>query len=157
MNLKEWRGVVKLNMRRARAQAKRSRSRVVQVGAVVTEYAGRAVGYGYNGIGHTGVLEDIDPKDGSYITKPGVVHAEVAAIGYAAREHMLDGAILYVTTSPCFDCANLILWAGIDCVFYEHDWWDKAPVEYLRKHGVMVHKYKQYLKEYTDEVHSRLP
>src|SRR5690554_6761605 len=71
---------------------------------------------GYNGTpsGFENVCEDDDN-----VTKPYVLHAEANAITKVARSNnSSDGATLYVTSSPCIECAKLIIQAGITCVVY---------------------------------------
>ena len=71
---------------------------------------------GYNGTpsGLENVCEDDDT-----VTKPYVLHAEANAITKVARSNnSSDGATLYVTSSPCIECAKLIIQAGITRVVY---------------------------------------
>lgn len=71
---------------------------------------------GYNGTpsGFENVCEDDDN-----VTKPYVLHAEANAITKVARSNnSSDGATLYVTSSPCIECAKLIIQAGITRVVY---------------------------------------
>jgi len=71
---------------------------------------------GYNGTpsGFENVCEDEEGK-----TKPYVLHAEANAITKVARSfNSSEGATLYVTASPCIECAKLIIQAGIKRVVY---------------------------------------
>ena len=71
---------------------------------------------GYNGTpsGFENVCEDDEN-----VTKPYVLHAEANAITKVARSNnSSDGATLYVTSSPCIECAKLIIQAGIARVVY---------------------------------------
>jgi len=71
---------------------------------------------GYNGTpsGFENVCED-----DANLTKPYVLHAEANAITKVARSYnSSDGATLYVTASPCIECAKLIIQAGIRRVVY---------------------------------------
>ena len=71
---------------------------------------------GYNGTpsGFENVCEDEDN-----VTKPYVLHAEANAITKVARSNnSSEGATLYVTSSPCIECAKLIIQAGIRKVVY---------------------------------------
>ena len=70
---------------------------------------------GYNGTprGFDNRCEYTDHVDEMY-TKPEVLHAESNAITKLARStNSSDGATMYVTCSPCFECAKLIIQAGI--------------------------------------------
>ncbi len=71
---------------------------------------------GYNGTpsGFENVCED---EDGN--TKAYVLHAEANAITKVAKSHnSSQGATLYITDSPCIECAKLIIQAGIKRVVY---------------------------------------
>ncbi|SVC84014.1 uncharacterized protein METZ01_LOCUS336868, partial [marine metagenome] len=53
-------------------------------------------------------------------TKPEVLHAESNAITKLAKStQSSDGATMYITISPCVDCAKLIIQSGIKRVVYE--------------------------------------
>lgn len=72
---------------------------------------------GYNGTpaGFENVCEDEDTG----LTKPYVLHAEANAITKVARSsNSSQGATLYVTASPCLECAKLIIQAGIRRVVF---------------------------------------
>ena len=71
---------------------------------------------GFNGTpaGFENICEDEDGR-----TKPYVLHAEANAITKVARSNnSSDNATLYVTASPCVECAKLIIQAGIKRVVY---------------------------------------
>ena len=71
---------------------------------------------GYNGtpVGFDNVCEDIDGK-----TLPYVLHAEANAITKVAKSsNSSENATLYVTTSPCLECAKLIIQSGIRRVVF---------------------------------------
>ena len=71
---------------------------------------------GYNGTpsGFENVCED-----SNNITKPYVLHAEANAITKVAKSNnSSEGATLYVTSSPCLECAKLIIQSGIKRVVY---------------------------------------
>ena len=71
---------------------------------------------GYNGTpsGFENVCEDENN-----VTKPYVLHAEANAITKIARSgNSSEGATMYVTASPCIECAKLIIQAGIKRVVY---------------------------------------
>ena len=71
---------------------------------------------GYNGTpsGFENVCEDAHDH-----TKPYVLHAEANAITKVAKSgNSSDGATLYVTSSPCLECAKLIIQSGIKRVVF---------------------------------------
>lgn len=58
---------------------------------------------------------DAGQQPGVYLT----IHSEAAAIAHAAHDGVsLDGAVIYVTTFPCPNCARLLTKAGIKKVYY---------------------------------------
>jgi dCMP deaminase len=101
----------------ARVWAKNSYCKRRQVGAILVKDR-MIISDGYNGTpsGFENVCEDE-----SGVTKPYVLHAEANAITKVARSNnSSEGATLYVTTSPCIECAKLIIQAGIKrVVFYD--------------------------------------
>lgn len=73
------------------------------------------------------------------VTKREVLHAESNAIMKVAKSTMsCEGAELYTTTCPCFDCAKLIIQAGIVKVYYTEDYRDMSGVELLKKANIEV-------------------
>jgi dCMP deaminase len=69
------------------------------------------------------------------------VHAEANAILQAARHGVrIEGADLYVTSSPCWDCFKLIANAGVRRVLYGEFYRDERITEYARAAGIdLVH------------------
>lgn len=116
----------------------------LHVGAIVVK-DDRIISIGYNGMpsGWDNTCEDyfgLDLKgDPTLVTKPEVLHAETNAIAKLARSSESGlGATLFVTHQPCLDCAKLVYQAGIDTVYYRHQYRDSAGVEFLNKAGVKV-------------------
>jgi dCMP deaminase len=73
------------------------------------------------------------------VTRREVLHAESNAIMKVAKSTMsCIGAELYTTTCPCFDCAKLIIQAGISKVYYSEDYRDMSGVELLERAGIEV-------------------
>jgi dCMP deaminase len=102
-------------MRMARIWAENSYCTRRKVGALVVKEK-MIISDGYNGTpsGFENVCEDSHG-----VTKPYVLHAEANAITKIARSgNNSDGATLYVTASPCIECAKLIIQAGIKRVVY---------------------------------------
>ncbi len=72
-------------------------------------------------------------------TKPEVLHAESNAIAKLAKSNNSGlGADLFVTHSPCLDCAKLIYQSGISRVWYGANYRDDAGIKFLEKSGVEV-------------------
>lgn len=89
---------------------------------------------GYNGTpsGFENVCED-----DNNVTKPYVLHAEANAITKIARSgNSSEGATMYVTASPCIECAKLIIQAGIRRVVYADPYRNDDGIELLRKVGI---------------------
>ena len=91
---------------------------------------------GYNGTpsGFENVCED-----DNNVTKPYVLHAEANAITKIARSNnSSDGATMYVTASPCIECAKLIIQAGIKRVVYSEHYRLEDGIELLKRAGIEV-------------------
>ena len=126
--------------------SKQSKAQRLQVGAIVVK-DDRIISIGYNGMPagwDNDCEEEIYQQDGTtgLKTKPEVLHAETNAIAKLARstESGLDSD-LFVTHSPCLDCAKLIYQSGIGRVFYGENYRDDAGINFLAKSGVTVTKY----------------
>jgi dCMP deaminase len=108
-----------------------------QVGALLVKDR-MIISDGYNGTpaGFENVCED---ENG--VTKPYVLHAEANAITKVAKSHnSSEGAILYITDSPCMECAKLIIQAGIKRVVYAREYRIIDGVDLLRRVGIEVEK-----------------
>ena len=91
---------------------------------------------GYNGTpsGFENVCEDENN-----LTKPYVLHAEANAITKIARSNnSSNGATMYVTASPCIECAKLIIQAGIKRVVYSEKYRLEDGIELLKRAGIEV-------------------
>lgn len=76
-----------------------------------------------------------------YVTKPEVLHAESNAISKCAKwMASTEGATLYVTLSPCVDCAKLIIQAGIKRVVYDEQYRIDEGIRMLLAAGIQVDK-----------------
>ena len=129
----------------AKTVATMSHARRLQVGAIVVK-DDRVISMGYNGMpsGWDNDCENVvqhSDDTTTLKTKPEVLHAETNAIAKLARstESGLN-ADLFVTHSPCLDCAKLIYQSGISRVWYGSEYRDSAGTEFLRKSGVEVNK-----------------
>ena len=73
------------------------------------------------------------------ITKPEVLHAEANAITKVAKStNSSEGSTLYVTLSPCLECAKLIIQSGIKRVVYKDKYRKTDGLELLKKAGIEV-------------------
>jgi dCMP deaminase len=72
-------------------------------------------------------------------TKPEVLHAESNAIAKLAKSNNSGlGAELFVTHSPCIQCAKLIYQSGIARVYYGANYRDDAGIQFLKQSGIEV-------------------
>ena len=105
-----------------------------QVGALVVKDK-MIISDGYNGT--PAGFENICEENG--VTKPYVLHAEANAITKIARSgNNSNGSTLYVTDSPCIECAKLIIQAGIKRVIYSREYRLTDGVDLLRRAGIEV-------------------
>ncbi len=73
------------------------------------------------------------------VTKPEVLHAESNAIAKLAKSHnSSDGATLYVTLSPCLECAKLIIQSGIKRVVYRDKYRNTDGIDLLKRANIEV-------------------
>ena len=127
--------------------AKLSHCERAKVGAIIVK-ADRIISIGYNGMpaGYDNCCEDhlesyderdannpLDPRPWTYDSntkkyhalksKPEVLHAEANAIAKLAQSaESSQGAVMFCTHTPCIECAKLIHQAGIEKVYYRHDY-----------------------------------
>ena len=121
-------------LRMAQIWAENSYCKRRQVGALVVKRQ-MIISDGYNGTpsGFENVCEEDDK------TKPYVLHAEANAITKLARSHnSSEGATLYVTSSPCLECAKLIIQSGIKRVIYAEKYRLQDGIELLKRANIEV-------------------
>lgn len=130
-------------MKTAQTFAELSHARRLKVGCIIVK-DDRVISIGYNGMpaGWDNNCEDeFLHEDGSITTKtkPEVLHAESNAIAKLAKsiESGLE-ASMFVTHSPCLDCAKLIYQSGIKHVYYNDQYRSKDGLDFLTKSGVCV-------------------
>ena len=120
-------------LRMAQIWAENSYCRRRQVGALIVKDK-MIISDGYNGtpVGFENVCEDENDR-----TKPYVLHAEANAITKVAQSNNSSrGATLYVTSSPCIECAKLIIQSGITRVVYGEVYRLRDGIELLERAGV---------------------
>ncbi|MBP5210872.1 MAG: dCMP deaminase family protein [Bacteroidales bacterium] len=121
----------------ARVWAKNSYCVRRQVGAILVKDR-MIISDGYNGT-PSGFENVCEYEDGT--TKPYVLHAEANAITKVAKSsNSSEGATLYVTASPCMECAKLIIQAGIKRVVYHDEYRLTDGLELLERAGIEVVK-----------------
>jgi dCMP deaminase len=131
-------------MQTAQTFAELSHARRLKVGCIIVK-DDRIISIGYNGMpaGWDNNCEHEMKWPNGEIrflqTKDEVLHAESNAIAKLARSvESGEGASLFVTHSPCLDCAKLIYQAGIACLYFGEQYRDAAGVEFLNASGVIV-------------------
>ena len=106
-----------------------------QVGALLVKDK-MIISDGYNGTpsGFENICEDENNK-----TKPYVLHAEANAITKVAKSNnSSEGATMYVTSSPCLECAKLIIQAGITRVVFTDSYRLEDGIELLKRANIEV-------------------
>ena len=122
-------------LRMARIWAENSYCKRRQVGALLVKKQ-MIISDGYNGTptGFENICET--PEN---VSKPYVLHAEANAISKVAKSsNSSDGATLYVTASPCIECAKLIIQSGIKRVIYAEEYRITDGIDLLRRAGIEV-------------------
>lgn len=116
------------------AQAARAESQCPrrQVGCVVVLESG-IIAPGFNGHASGGPNVWEYTPDGN----PEVVHAELNALGKCLEQGLsVKGATVYLTASPCMECAKLLVRAGVKSVIYESEYRIRDGIDYLNKYNV---------------------
>ena len=122
--------------------AELSHAQRLKVGAIVVK-ENRVISIGYNGTpaGWDNSCEYEEfYEDGPILkTKPEVLHAETNAIAKLAKSNDSgNGATMFITHSPCIECAKLIYQSGIGHVMYMQNYRDDAGIKFLERSGVVV-------------------
>jgi dCMP deaminase len=106
-----------------------------QVGALIVKNQ-MIISDGYNGTpsGFENVCEDDNG-----VTKPYVLHAEANAITkVAASNNNSSGSTIYITSSPCIECAKLIIQAGIKRVVFSERYHSEEGLQLLERAGIII-------------------
>ena len=120
-------------LRMAQIWADNSYCKRRQVGALLVKDK-MIISDGYNGtpVGFENVCEDENDH-----TKPYVLHAEANAITKVAQSNnSSQGATLYVTSSPCIECAKLIIQSGIKRVVFNEIYRLTDGIDLLTRAGI---------------------
>ena len=124
----------------AKVWAELSHAERRKVGCLVVR-DNRIISDGYNGTPH-GFDNDCEfyTRFGSE-TKPEVLHAESNALTKLAKSTQSStGATVYITLSPCFDCAKLMIQSDIARVVFLEEYSSLDGVGLLKKAGIDVAK-----------------
>ena len=139
-------------MKTAETFADLSHARRLHVGAIVVK-DDRIISIGYNGMPagwdndcELEIYEDIGDDEPEVIlkSKPEVLHAETNCIAKLAKSTESGAnATMFITHSPCLDCAKLIFQSGITSVFYRESYRSEDGIQFLTKSGVTVTQTKK--------------
>jgi dCMP deaminase len=128
----------KAYMRMAEELAKLSYAERKKVGCLIVKDT-QIISEGFNGTpaGFNNSCEYHNHLEEMY-TKPEVLHAESNAITKLARStNSSSQSTLYVTLAPCFECAKLIIQAGIKRVVYTEEY-PSNGLDLLHKAGINI-------------------
>lgn len=119
--------------------AKNSYCKRRQVGALIVKDK-MIISDGFNG---TPEGFENECEDENNTTKAYVLHAEANAITKVAKSGNNSlGATLYATTSPCIECAKLIIQAGIKRVVYLDNYRSEEGLNLLKRANIEVVNFK---------------
>ena len=108
----------------------------LQVGAIVVK-DDRIISIGYNGM--PSGWDNVCEHEGK--TKAEVLHAESNAIAKLAKSpESGEGASIFITHSPCIDCAKLIYQSGITTVYYKNEYRSTQGIDFLNKSNIEIIK-----------------
>lgn len=130
-------------MQTANTFAECSTATRAKVGAILVK-DDRIISIGYNGMpsGWDNTCENIigyTNAEPVLKTKPEVLHAEANALAKVARSsESSEGSMLFVTYSPCLECAKLIYQSGIKKVYYGKQYRDDSGLEFLSRCDIEV-------------------
>ena len=133
-NMDKWQ---KAYMVTAETFANLSSAKRLKVGAIIVR-DNRILSIGYNGMpsGWTNICED-----DNNVTKKEVLHAESNCLMKLARSGESGlGADIYITHSPCIECAKLVYGAGISRVFYRTEYKNTDGTNFLSACNVEVER-----------------
>ena len=122
-------------LRMAMIWAENSYCKRRQVGALIVKNQ-MIISDGYNGTpsGFENVCEDEND-----VTKPYVLHAEANAITkVAASNNNSKESTIYITSSPCIECAKLIIQAGIKRVVFSEKYHTEEGINLLERAGITI-------------------
>jgi len=126
-------------LRMAKTWGENSYSKRMQVGCLMVKNKS-IISDGYNGSpsGFSNICEDEN-----MVTLPYVLHAEANAITKLAKStQSSEGATLYVTLSPCFECSKLIIQAGIKRLVFSDLYRKTDSIPFLLEAGVEIVRIK---------------
>ena len=127
----------------AKLTSQLSHARRTKVGAVMVK-DNRIISIGLNGTPHGFSNEcEIEQPDGTLVTKNIVVHAEMNALCFCAKTEIeTEGATIYLTLSPCANCALALIQSGVKRVVYLEQYRDLSGIQILEQAGIEIEKFR---------------
>ena len=113
-----------------------------KVAAILVDASGKLVSIGYNGV-PSGMPHCIDEPCAGALDPSGdtrrciAIHAEINAVSQA-RASLRKPHTLYCSTTPCFECAKVLVTEGIKRVVAASRYTNTAGVDLLRQAGVTM-------------------
>ena len=129
----------KIWMQMAETISQRSHHSTFKVGAlIVTSDNTQVLSLGYNGnaSGMSNVPQSEEPGCS------GLLHAEINALLKLDYNNPKD-KVMYITLSPCENCAMAIINSGIKKVVYKEAYRDMTGVCILKQSSIIVEQYKE--------------
>ena len=98
------------------------------------------ISFGWNGT-PSGMHNDCEDSDGN--TRPEVIHAEMNAFSKLLKNgnQPIVGSTIYLTLSPCYDCAKLIIQSGISRVIFLEEYRINDAIKFLVNSNIEVYRY----------------
>ena len=135
----------KTYLRMAAVWANLSKATRKKVGCLIVK-DGQIISDGYNGTpkGYDNECETVNEKfldkaENKLETKREVLHAESNALMKLAKStNSSKDSTIYLTMSPCFDCAKLIIQAEVERVVCSEQYRITDGVDFLRKNNIIV-------------------
>ena len=113
-----------------------SKAKRRKVGCIIVK-DGQVISNGFNGT-PSGFNNRCEVND---VTKPEVLHAGSNALMKIARStNSSIGSTMYLTCSPCFECAKLIIQSGITRLVYKEDYRKEDGIDLLRLTDIIIEK-----------------
>lgn len=122
--------------------SKYSKCKRKQVGCIIVKDES-IISIGYNGTpsGFDNCCEE------NNVTKKIVLHAESNAISKCSKSTISSkGATMYLTLSPCYDCAKLIIQSGIKRVVYSETYRETDSLDLLKQANILLTQYDEHTR-----------
>lgn len=143
---------LKAHLNAAQGYSELSHAKRLKVGAVLVK-EDRIISIGYNGT-PSGRNNTCEEPTGEVLTstipqpvmrtKPEVVHAEMNAIAFAAKNGVsTNECSMIITDSPCYECAKLMIQSGIKEVYYLREYRIKDGIKFLKECGIHVERIEE--------------